>query len=96
MNAPVKRADAEITAPAPKSDIGAFWRENEQNLREGLIVDLDTVAFDIKQAIDFYSRPFRDPGGDYALRWACVHLDHAVKAREILKQLEAERTDDGG
>jgi hypothetical protein len=77
-------------SPKIKADIGAHWREHEQDLREGLIVQLETAAFDIKQAIDFYGRPFRDPGGDYALRWACVHLEQAVKAREILKQLEAE------
>ena len=81
-----------MTSSTPKieAEIGSFWREQEQELRRGLIVQLETAVFDLNQCIDFYSRPFRDPGGDYALRWACVHLEQAVKAREILKQLEAE------
>jgi hypothetical protein len=79
-----------MNAITPKFEPGSFWREHEQEVREGLIVHLETAAFDIKQALDFYARPDRDPGGDYALRWACVHLEKAVAARDILKQLEAE------
>jgi hypothetical protein len=81
-----------MTSSTPKieAEIGSFWREQTRDLREALIVHLETVAFDVKQAMASYSWPNRDPGGDFALRWACVHLEQAVKARDILKRLEAE------
>jgi hypothetical protein len=79
-----------VNAVPPKIEAGGFWREHEQELREGLLVHLLSAIRDLNIAVDFYDRPYRDPGGDYALRAACADLEKAVRAREILKQLEAE------